>query len=766
MSDGAKNGKPIQRTNRTILRRTLFLLGACGVVAFIVLVSRLYQIQIVDHEHYQRRALAQQLRQTTITASRGTIYDRSGNILAISASVENVFISPAEMRRNNEDPEFIADGLAAILEGVDRETILQRLERSNSWYEIVKYQVEAEEATLVREFISENRLRSVHLEPATRRYYPNSSLASQVIGFVGRDNTGLDGIELRYERYLEGINGRVVRLRNARGTELLFTNYEDFFDAQDGHNVTLTVDSAIQHFVEKHLAQAIVDYDILNGAAAIVMDVRTGGILAIANYPNFDPNNFNSILSDREQERLDLITDPEEYSQARSAARYRQWRNMALSDTYEPGSVFKIITFAMALEENLVSLDSTFHCGGAMNVIGRDSELRCWRRHGHGSLTLSGAMQHSCNIATVNMGLRIGAETFYRYAEAFGLFDRTGLDNVAEGTPLWWSENVFFDRNNQSQLASASFGQTFKITPIQMATAVAATINGGYLMQPHIVKQVTDANGNIMMAAEPTVVRQVVSAETSAIMREILEDTVTIGTGRNAQVAGFRIGGKTGTSENIEALVQNEDGNSRIVSFAGFAPADDPEVLVLVLMDTPSQSTGIHISGGVMAAPVVGNMLADILQHLEIRPQYTIEQRQDLNVSVPRFLNNSVEEAAEMLANHGFEVEVIGDGNEVTWQLPAPNGIVTSGTRVRLYAGEDIPEHFAAMPNLAGMSYENARAQLEQLGFFIRTIGVPKSDTNAIISIQSIQAGSYARYGSVVEVTLIDRQSLEMQLEV
>jgi len=770
MSDGVKNAnKPIQRANTQILRRTLFLLAVCGIAAFAMLVARLYQVQIVNHEFYERRALAQQLGQTTITASRGTIFDRNGNTLAISASVENVFISPREMMERGEDPELIADGLSAIL-GVSREMILERAANTQSQYQTIKRQVEAEEAALVRAFISEHRIRGVHLEPATRRYYPNSSLASQVLGFVGTDNIGLDGLEQRYERYLAGVDGRVVRLRNARQTDMLFANYEDYFDAQNGNNITLTIDTTIQYIVEKHLTQAIADYGVQNGAAAIVMNARTGEILAIVSYPNFDPNDFLAINSELERERLALITDDDERAVEHRAAQDRQWRNKALSDTYEPGSVFKIVTFAMALEENLVSLESRFHCGGAMNVLGRGTPLHCHRRTGHGSLSLSEAMQRSCNVATVNIGQQVGAQMFYRYAEAFGLFDRTGLDNSAEGRSIWWEESVFFNGNNLSQLASASFGQTFKITPIQMITAVAASVNGGYLMQPYIVSQITDASGNIIEAREPTVVRQVVSAETSAIMRQMLEATVTNGTGRNAQVPGFRIGGKTGTSENIEALVRGDEGGetARIASFVGVAPADDPEIAILVLLDTPSHNTGITVGGGTMAAPVVGRMMEDILPHLEIQSQLTDEERMDRNVSVPRLIGRSVEEASELLERHGFDFDLVGESDTVTWQLPVSNALVASGTRVTLYLGAETPrdrEELVTVPDLSGMPYPRAREALEQRGLFIRTVGVPKSDSRAIVSIQSVAAGLQTSYGTIVEVTLIDRESTEMQLE-
>ena len=760
MSTGAS--KHVQRANTVILRRTLFLLAVCGIVAFVVLVVRLYNVQVVNHEHFERRALNQQLRQTTITASRGTIFDRNGNVLAMSASVENVFISPREIEMHDECPELIANGLSAIL-GVDREEILERSTRTATWYQTIKRHVEEEEARLVREFISEHRLRGVHLEPSSRRYYPNRNLAAQILGFVGYENIGLEGLENRYENYLAGINGRLVRLRNDRGTELLFTDYEDFFDAQDGNNMTLTIDSRIQYSIENTLVQAIADYDVQNGAVAIVMDVRTGAILAMASYPDFDPNDHQMILSEREQERLSQIVDEEEYRAARTEAMLRQWRNRALSDTYEPGSVFKAITFAMALEENLVSLDSNFYCRGSMEVLGRGRPLQCFDNRAHGGLTLTSAMARSCNVATVRMALELGAETFYRYIDAFGLFGNTGLDRRAEGTPLWWTERQFFDRNNLSQLAAASFGQTFRITPIQMITAFAATINGGYLLQPYIVSQITDSAGTIIMATEPTVVRQVISHETSAVMRQILEDSVVSGTGRNARVAGHRIGGKTGTSENIEALTQDPDAPKyHIVSFAAFAPADDPQIAILLLMDSPNPNRGLIVSGGVMAAPVVGTMMENILHYLDIRPQFTEEQRRDLNIAVPRVVQRSVSEAVEVLESHGFVIEIVGSGDTVIRQLPIQHVPVAHGTRVILYtdeAGLPPQNSMVTVPDLSGLGYPQAKAELQMLGLFIRTTGVPRSDRRAVVSIQSIPPGTETSFGSIVEVTLIDREA-------
>ncbi|MDR0490736.1 MAG: PASTA domain-containing protein [Oscillospiraceae bacterium] len=764
MTDGTfttRYKKPVERLSRALITRTLVLIAVCGIAAFAVLAVKLYQVQIVEHDHYESLALGNQLRKSTITASRGTIYDTDGKILAMSAYVENVFISPYEIEQNRENVGLIADGLSAIL-GVGREMVLEKAAKTSSQYQIIKLKVESGEAGEVREFIKENNLKGIHLEPASKRYYPNNSLACQIIGFVGTENKGLEGLEERYDKYLTGVNGRDVRLKNARGAALPFTDYEDHYNAQDGNSITLTIDSQIQYYVEKHLSQAIEDYDVQNGATCIIMNAKTGAILADASYPNYDPNNFLA-PSEKELEKLGAIKDEDEYKNALNNALFRQWRNKSLADTYEPGSVFKIITLSMALEENVASDDSHFDCKGSMEVPGRETPLNCWNIYGHGWQNLNEAIQHSCNMAVVNLALRVGARTFYKYIDAFGLFDKTGIDSNAESSSIWWDKNVFFDKNNQSQLASAAFGQTFKVTPIQMITAVAAAVNGGYLMQPYIVKQITDSDGNMVEANEPTVLRQAISSGTSAAVRAVLEDVVKTGTGKNAQVRGYRVGGKTGTSENIETLTDLDGPKDYIVSFVGFAPADDPEIVILLLMDTPSHRTGLNISGGGMAAPVVGNMLADILPTcLGIKPQYTEEDLKDINIDMPRLTSKSVEEAKEFLAGHGFEYKVVGDGESVTGQLPAANQNVASGTTVTLFAGEDAPRSPVTAPLLSGMTYTEAKQALESRGMFIRTVGVLKSDKKAEVSVQSIQAGTETAYGTVVEVTLIDKNSIEL----
>ena len=754
-----------KRKPKVLLARTRMLLIVCGIVVFMILAVRLYQLQVIKNSHYESMALQFQLKQTNLAASRGTIFDVNGKILAMSTAVENVFISPFEIDRDGHDINFIADGLSQIL-GVDSGFIIASAVNLKSQYQVIKFRVENDEASLVRDFIKENKLTGIYFEPTEKRYYPNNNLASQVLGFVGNDGNGLDGLEQRYDNLLTGIDGRNTRLKNARGTELLLPGYDDSFAAQDGNNITLTIDSTIQYYAEKHLEQAITDYDVQNGATCIVMNAKTGAVLALANYPNYDPNNF-LLISDSEMEKLSRITDADEYSQALFAAQLRQWRNRSLTDTYEPGSVFKLITLAIALEEGVTYPGDGFFCSGSMNIMGRepDDPLNCWQRWGHGAQTLNQAVQNSCNCVSAELSLRIGARRFYKYIDAFGLFNKTGLDNNIEGRSLWWDESVFYNRYNQSQLASASFGQTFKVTPIQMITAAAAVVNGGYLLQPYIVQQITDSNGDIIDTAEPNIIRQVISNETSVTARGILEEVVTNGTGKNARVRGYRIGGKTGTSENVEQLTRQGDSaniaKDYIVSFMGFAPADDPEIIILLLLDTPSHKTGLYISGGGMAAPVVGNMFADILPlSLGIRPQYTEDDLAEINVDVPRLTGRSIEDAQEILTEAGFGVKVVGDGISVTNQLPMPNGHVAWGTTVILYADEELPKTQVNVPLLTGMSYLTAKQSLENRGLFIRTTGASRFDGKTEISVQSIPEGEQTAYGTIIEVRLISKDAV------
>lgn len=765
MTEGENGRRTGGGPNRMMLRRTLFLLSVCGIAAFIVLAAKLYDIQIVHHDEYEAAAIAQQVRETTVSAARGTLYDRNGRILAISAGVDTIYISPAEIERGHEDAEAIAKGLSEIL-GVDYETILKRAQNTKSWYEVVARKVEPEVSEKVREFKAEGGYSGIKIEADTKRYYPNGSLASHVIGFVGLENKGLGGVEARYDSLLSGKNGYVMRSTTAAGTDMLYSSYEDYVDAEDGQSLSLTIDSTIQYYIEKHLAQAVADYDIQNGAAAICMEVDTGAILSMASLGNFDLNDYQTISAEAEAEIRAAAQSDEEYNELYSLAQQLQWRNKAISDTYEPGSTFKIITLAMALEEGVVSENSSFYCGGSMNVLGRGSPLKCWKYGGHGSQSLTQAVQHSCNVAFVNIGQLVGEEKFYEYAEGFGFIERTqdtsqqltaktGIDLGGESGSIWWSEDVFCNPENLSQLAAASFGQTFNITPIQLITAVSACVNGGRLMKPYLVQSVEDSEGNIVSQTEPELVRQVISEETSATVRKILEQVVgdqKEGTGHNAYVAGYRIGGKTGTStKTTEEIAGNKE---YIVSFIGFAPADDPEIAILVLLDDPSSESGIYISGGQMAAPVVGKMMADILPYLGYEPEYTDAELENIDRPVPEVAGMSLAEAQRALTESGFKSRIIGEGDTVTDQLPRSGVVIASGSEVLLYAGQSPAPTQETMPDVRGLSYAEAVERLGDIGVYLSSGNSSTDAANLIVSGQSIAPGTAVEHGTVVDVTL------------
>lgn len=758
--------------NQMTTRRTVILMLLCGIVAFIVLIAQLGRIMIGQHDEYESAAVEDQVRSTTVNASRGTIYDTKMLILAQSATVETVYISPFEMVRYGEDKEAIAAALSRILD-VDYDSIMRKWEDTASWYKTVRVKVEKDLADQVRAYVNGGFLEdpnyrykdtesakrgylcSVHLIEDTKRYYPYSSLGSQLIGFVGADNYGLDGIEAMYNSTLEGVNGRIVRTAAANGTDMLFTGYEEYHDAEDGNSIVLTLDATVQFYLRKNIEQAVADNEIKNGGMGIVMDVKTGAILGMVSVPDYDLNNY-SLLSDYYQAKLDAEWDPVTMTEQDYNDRYLellqlQWRNRAITDTYEPGSTFKIITLAACLEDGAVTRDDHFNCGGAMQVLGRTDPLHCWRRSGHGDQTLAQSAQNSCNVAFATMGMRLGAKRFYDYMEAFGLFDRTGIDLYGESSSIWWSHQVFEDPRNHSQLASASFGQTFNITPIQLITAISATMNGGYLMKPYIVRQILDEDGTVVANVNPTVVRQVISEETSKTVREIIETVVSspTGTGKNASVAGYRVGGKTGTSEKV-----GQASDDYMVSFIGIAPMDDPQVAVLVILDSPDRTSGLNISGGSMVAPTVGNILADILPYLGVEEA---GGSASFNVAVPNVRSATVADAKAQLQSLGFAVQVRGDGDIVTDQAPVGNLKIVEGSTVILYAGEEKPTELVTVPDMTGKSFRAAKQYFEAFGLFIKSAGVMPSDSKTIeVQRQSISPGETVNFGTVVEIGLID----------
>lgn len=756
--------KRVSQPNGQMLRRTLFLTAVCGIFAFGLLLARLYKLQITDHEFYEQRARTQQMRVLRSSAERGTIYDRNMQKLALSQAVDNVYLSPAEIEANGEDRELIARGLADILE-LDYDEVLEKCSQQGSYYVTVKKKLQREEADELRKFKSENKLTGIRIEPDSMRVYPNSSLACHVLGFTGDDNQGLEGLEAEYDSLLSGSSGRTMRLTNARGMDLLFSRFEENVPGKEGLSLVLSLDSGIQYFVEKHLSQAVEDYDIRNGAGAIVMDVNTGGVLAMASIENYDPNNFLTI-SEGAQQKLEGAASEEERQELLKAAQLKQWRNKALSDTYEPGSTFKIITLSMALEEGCANLDSRYYCGGQVSVKGRTSPIRCWKDGGHGSQSLTEAVQHSCNAAFVNIGLQVGAERFYDYLEAFGFLEKTGnpdenltgksgIDMHGETGSIFWSENVFCSERNLSQLAAASFGQTFTISPLQLITAVSACVNGGHLMKPYVVQKIINPDGTEVFSREPEEVRTVISEETSRTVRAILESVVgdpKQGTGRNAAVAGYRIGGKTGTSEKV-SLEAETGKKENIVSFIGFAPADKPEIAILVFLDTPGGKSGVYVSGGQMAAPVVGKMFSDILPYMGIVPGAPAAMGESL---VPDTEGMSLDSAKALAVNAGFSFKVLGGGDKVRSQLPEAGNIIARGSEMILNTDENAVKNEIILPELKGMGYYEARDALKAQGIFIRSLSPIIEPQRQKISGQSLPAGANVPEGSVIELMLYD----------
>ena len=762
MPQSEKNNKPSLR----LKRRTLFLMAVCGLASFALLLVRLYRLQITEHERYEALAVAQQLREAPGSSERGTIYDRGGAVLAISASVDNVYLSPMEIEMYGEDRELIADELSRIL-GVEREEILKKAAQSGSWYVTVARKVERETAQQVREFKERCGIRGVRLETDRKRYYPNSSLACHLIGFVGTDNIGLEGIEAQYNRFLQGGRSRTVREANAYGTEMLFESWADYLPGEDGCDIVTTIDSTIQYYIEKHLKQAVEDYDIRNGAGAIAMDVNTGAVLAMASLDGYDLNDFLAV-GEKAQAVVDAAASREEAAELLRAFQARQWRNKALSDTYEPGSTFKIITLSMALDCGAVSMGDSFYCPGSVSVIGRSTPIRCWKDGGHGSQTLTQSVQHSCNAAFVTIGQRVGAERFYRYCDAFGflkltddpdenLTARTGIDLAGESGSIWWSRNTFCSEKNLSQLAAASFGQTFTITPLQLITAVSACVNGGKLMKPYVVSEIRSPDGTVLRR-EPELVRQVIRPETSEKVRAILEQVVgdpNEGTGRNAAVVGYRIGGKTGTSEKVSLEAATGE-KEYIVSFIGFAPADAPQIAILIFLDTPSNESGIYISGGQMAAPVVGAMMADVLPYLGVEPALSEEDAAKMDAVMPQLVGLPLDEAAASLREAGLRCRTLGAGDVVTAQLPAAYYQIARGTEVLLYLGAEISPEKESVSNLVGMRYNEARDLLSRCGLYLRARGTVSDGERQCIAAQSVRAGTSVGHGTVIEVTLID----------
>lgn len=735
-----RKSEKVRRANRIIQNRTMILMAVLGVLVFLILVIKLFSLQILRHDELEAKALDQQTRSTEVAATRGTIYDRNGNIMAISATAETVFLSPLEMDRALSDKDnpvawtkdSVAQKLSEILE-INKEGILKKMERTDSQYEVLKLRVEEDVADQIRTFINDEGVVGVYMVTDAKRYYPYATLASQIIGFVGTDNYGLYGLEARYNDVLDGETGLVVSTKDPTGSDMLY-GYEQYYKAQNGSDIVLTLDATVQYYVEKALSEMVTSTEA-QGATGIVMDVETGAVLAMASSPTYDLNDPSAVYESRlaslvKDGRLDLAD-----------AQLRQWRNRAINDTYEPGSTFKVLTLAAALEEGVIDENTTFDCTGSIHVL--DATIHCSNRAGHGHQTLEQTAGNSCNPAFITYGLRLGTEKFYRYMKDFGLVNGSGID--LEGEAL----GIFAPQETASELdlACYAFGQNFNTTPVALISAQAACINGGYLHTPYVVERVVDSEGNVLSSHDSTPVRQVVSEETSALVRRCLEYVVSSGTGRNGQVHGYRIGGKTGTADK---------GNTGevVLSFMCFAPADDPKYIMLLTLDSP---TGEGRGGGGTVAPYASRIMGEILPYLGVEPSYSAEELLGSDTTVNFVIGMTVADAEEKLKSKGFSVKVVGDGDTVTDQTPEGGTVIPGKSRVILYAGSEKPDTLCTVPSLVGLSPSEANMAVSSAGLLLRFTGTTDSGSGSVRVInQSEAAGAQVEAGTVISVQLSD----------
>ena len=758
-------------------RRIRLTAAVLGLLAFVPMALRLYDLMVVNYDYYAREALRNQTRTTYVTAMRGAIYDRNMNTLAASVGVENVYLDPHELKQSKADLSAIAAFLGELLDA-DPESIEKKGKDLSKRYQMVAARVDRETGAKIRSYIQENNISGIHLEPNSQRCYPMGTLASQVIGFTNASNTGSEGVEAAYDRYLTGGNDKVVTTKGNNEMDMPFS-FEKFVSATPGCSVVLTLDATVQACLEKRMEEAIARYDVQNGAFGLVMNVKTGEILAMATLGGYDPNDYQTILDPKaaaqvEELRLAYLCEPEgsegytakkkAYQEAMTAARLKQWRNRVLSDGYEPGSTFKVLTMAAALDSGSIDLDTNFYCKGAEQIPGRSQLLHCWRSAGHGSEKTPQALQNSCNIAFAHIALKMGGETFYEYVRRFGILEKTGIDLAGESKGVFFDKALVTDTDKwgTASLTSGSFGQTFKLTPLQLARAISSVVNGGYLMEPYIVSEVLDAKGNTVLKQEPTIVRRTISRETSDTMRGLLRSVVTEGTAKNASVAGFSIGGKTGTSEKIDVFDENGSRvTDKIVSFVGVAPMEDPSYLVLVALDTPSRSTGIYISGGVMAAPTVGSVMSDILPYLEVERNYTEEDAAGREMVLQDWTGETRKNAEKALKALGLTARVIGDGETVTGQIPAAGETVSGDSQVLLYCGETPEAEDVTVPDFLGMDRMKAAQAAQDAGVNLLILGNTDISPEVTAAEQSVPPGTKVPRGTTIRVQFLNTKAAD-----
>lgn len=743
--------KNVKGVNQKLRHRTMILLAIILVIGFGAATCRLAFLQVVKGESLSQKAVEQQLHDTEISAKRGTIYDRTGKVLAQSASVWRVVMAPANFK-TDEQREYVAKNLSKILD-LDYDEVLKET-KENSYYVSVKRKIETKERnkilklqdTLSEKYQLEN---VIQLLDDYKRYYPYNELASSVIGFTGEDDQGLEGLEYQYNKYLSGTSGRLISARNSQGVNMPFA-YEQSVDAKDGNNLVLTIDETVQAVVEKYMQQNIITNKVYNRGCAIMMDVTNGEIIAMATVGGYDLNEPYTIADETKQKEIKAITDEKKKNKAYNEALAEQWRNKAISDTYYPGSVFKIITSAMALEEGVVNADtSTFNCTGSMQV--GDRLIHCDDWNGHGTQTFEQAIINSCNPAFMQIGAKVGTAKFWEYYQAFGYSELTGIDLPGE------SDDQFFPGSmGVVDLAVASFGQGFSITPIQMITAVSAVANGGNLVQPHVVKQIQDSNGNVVQNYDTKIKRKVVSSSVSKTLNTILQHNSEQAGVKCGYVAGYRVAGKTGTSEKL--VDSNGDGvEDYIASFLGYAPADNPKYAMLMFFDTP---TGDNYYGSVVAAPVFSQIMEEVLPYLEVETEYTDSERENLDAIAGQYVGLSTEDAQQQISDEGLTPVVKGSGSKVIAQMPESNSTVPKGGTVVLYTDKSSAKETVEVPNLLDMSLSDVNSVASQYGLNVSVKGTSSTSGDGISTKQSIAEGTKVSEGTVITVTFLPQSGI------
>lgn len=771
-------------TREKMWRKALVLTAVLVFLGFGAAAGSLFYWQIVRGEDMSSAALNQSLHSTTLPAMRGTIYDATGTkVLAQSASVWTVVLEPAYLYDDEDLRRTVSNGLAPIL-GLDAEDIYEKTGDGSSYYTVLKRQVETETRDQINKFLADNKIESgIRLIDDYKRYYPYGTVASNILGFTGTDGQGLGGVETYYDEELSGTEGRLISARNAWNTDMPF-EYEQYVEAEDGHSLVLTIDETVQSILEKYLAEGLQTYMVQNGAVAVLMDVDTGAILGMATNPYYDPNDPFTVLDETllDKVRADMEEDIEDelalaeasgdqdaiqeltidedavYNQALNL----QWRNKAVSDTYYPGSVYKMCVGAMALEEGVVTLDSTFTCTGNMPVEGVEGGINCWKREGHGLETFAAGIYNSCNPWMIHIGQLLGADTFCKYREAFGMTESTGIDLPGEAATMYHA----YEDMVPADLAVESFGQNFAITAVHMITAASAIANGGYLVQPHVVDRILDSDGNIVSTADTSYRRQVISEETSRAIIDILQYNAESGSATGGYVAGYRIAGKTGTTEKIaDWNASNSDVKTYIASYCGFAPAEDPKYALLVFFDEPNwEENGVGNGGNAVAGPIFAKIMEEVLPYLGVEAQYNEEEAELLDTTAPSVTGTTLDQAYAVLEEAGLSYTVLGDESDgsitVTQQVPASGTAVPKDGQVVLYtSGYDEASTLVTVPDFTGLDLVNANYVASLSGLQVSVSG--STGEGATVTSQALEEGEQVPMGTVISLTFVNNSNAE-----